>query len=73
MSSVDWMVCSYQRKGSLSFMVFDIESFYLSITESLFTNTIQFVQEITKISDYHMSLINQSQKALLVNEKIPWV
>ena len=54
-------------------MVFDIESFYLSITESLFTNTIQFVKEITKISDYHMSLINQSQKALLVNEKIPWV
>ena len=54
-------------------MVFDIECFYLSVTKSLFTNAIQFVKETTKISDYHMSLTNQSQKALLVNEKIPWV
>ena len=29
--------------------------------------------QITKISDYDMPLINQSQKTFLFNEKIPWV
>ena len=43
-------------------MVFDIESFYPSITERLFTNAIQIAKQITKISDYDMSLINQSRK-----------
>ena len=54
-------------------MVFDIESFYPSITECLFTNAIQFAKQITEISDCDMSLINQSRKTLLFNEKIPWV
>ena len=53
-------------------MVFDIKSFYLSVTERLFTNATQFVKQITEISDYDMSLINQSRKTLF-NEKIPWV
>ena len=54
-------------------MVFDIESFYPSITERLFNNAIQFAKQITEISDYDMLLINQSRKPLLFNEKIPWV
>ena len=54
-------------------MVFDIESFYPSIAERLFTNAIRFAKQITEISDYDMSLINQSRKTLLFNEKIPWV
>ena len=54
-------------------MVFDTESFYSSITEHLFTNAIQFAKQITEISDHDMSLINQSRKTLLFNEKIPWV
>ena len=53
-------------------MVFNIKSFYLSVTERLFTNATQFVKQITEISDYDMSLINQSRKTLF-NEKIPWV
>ena len=59
-------------KERSSFMVFDIESFYPSITERLFTDAIQFAKQITEISDYDMSLINQSRKTLLFNEKIPW-
>ena len=54
-------------------MVFDIESFYPSITECLFNNAIQFAKQIIEISDYDMPLMNQSQKTLLFNEKIPWV
>ena len=53
-------------------MLFDIEGFYPSIIERLFINAIQFAKQITEISDYDMSLINQSRKKLF-NEKIPWV
>ena len=53
------MVCLYLRKGQFIFHDFDIESFYSSIAERLFTNAIQFAKQITKISDHDMSLINQ--------------
>ena len=71
-SVIEWFV-NIKEKESSSFMAFDIESCYSSITERLFTNAIRFAREITEISDYDMSLINQSQKTLLFNEKIPWV
>ena len=51
-------------------MVFDIESFYPSITERLFTNVIRFSKQITEVSHYDMSLKNQSRKTLLFDEKI---
>ena len=71
-SVIEWFV-NIKEKERSSFMVFDIESFYPSITECLFTNAIQFAKQITEISDCDMSLINQSRKTLLFNEKIPWV
>ena len=67
---VEWFV-NIKEKERSSFMVFHIESFYPSITERLFNNVIQFAKQITEISDYDMSLINQSGKTLF-NEKIPW-
>ena len=71
-SVIEWFV-NIKEKERSSFMVFDIESFYPSITECLFTNAIRFAKQITEISDYDMSLINQSRKTLLFNERIPWV
>ena len=67
-SVIEWFV-NIKEKERSSFMVFDIESFYPSITEHLFTNAIRFAKQITKISNYGMSLINQSQKTLF-NEKM---
>ena len=58
-SVIEWFVNIKEKKRS-SFIVVDIESFYPSITERLFTNAIQFTKQITEISDYDMSLINQS-------------
>ena len=68
-SVIEWFV-NIKEKERSSFMVFDIESFYPSITERLFNNAIQFAKQIIEIS---MSLINQSRKTLLFNEKITWV
>ena len=57
-SVIQWFVNIKEKERSF-FMLFDIESFYLSIKERLFTNAIQFAKQITEISDYDMSLINQ--------------
>ena len=54
-------------------MAFDIESFYLSTTERLFTNAVQFAKQMTEIFYHNLSSINQSRKTLFFNEKIPWV
>ena len=59
-SSVIEMFGNIREKERSSFMVFDIESFYPSIAELLFTNAIQFAKQITEISDYDMPLINQA-------------
>ena len=68
---IEWFV-NIKEKERSSFLVFDIESFHPSITERLFNNSIHFAKQITEMSDYDMSLINQSQKTLF-NEKMPWV
>ena len=60
--AIPYYFVNIKEKEISSFMVFDIESFYPSITERLFTNAIQIAKQITKISDYDMSLINQSRK-----------
>ena len=59
-SVIEWFV-NIKEKERSSFMVFDIESFYPSITERLFNNAMQFAKQITEISDYDMSLINESR------------
>ena len=46
---IEWFV-NIKEKERSSFMVFDIESFYPSIAERLFTNAIQFAKQITEIS-----------------------
>ena len=54
-------------------MVFDIESFYPSISKNLFIRAIQFARQITEIIDEAINLIMQDRKILLLNEGIPWV
>ena len=54
---MDWFA-NVAEKDHSSFMVFDISNFYCSIIL------------LTEILDYEMSLINQSPKTLLFNEKM---
>ena len=69
-SVFDWFV-NIGEKNRTSFMVFDIESFPSPIAECLFKNTTDFAKQVTEISDYGMSLINQSRKTLLFNKNMP--
>ena len=54
---MEWFA-NVAEKNHSSFMVFDIENFYPSIIL------------LIEILDYEMSLINQSPKTLLFNEKM---
>ena len=66
-SVIEWFI-NIKNKEILSFIVFDIESFYPSISEDLFNSAIQFAKESVDISDYNLSLINQAWKTLLFHE-----
>ena len=54
-------------------MVFDIESFYPSISEKLFNEAIQYAKNIVEIPDHDMTIINHSRKSLLFHENEPWL
>ena len=54
-------------------MVFDIESFYPSISENLFIKVVQLSRQITETTDEDINLIMQARKTLLFNDGIPWV
>ena len=71
-SVMEWFN-NFENRERLSFMIFDIESFYPSISEDLFIKAIQFARQITEITDEDMNLIIQARKTLLFNKGIPWV
>ena len=71
-SVIEWFK-NINNKEKSSFIQFDIESFYPSITEELFTKAVQFAKSITSISDDDLYIIMQSRKTLLFHEETPWV
>ena len=72
LSVIEWLN-NFENKEWLSFMVFDIEKFYHSISENLFIKANQLAKKITEITDEDIHLIMQAEKTLLFNERIPWV
>ena len=66
---IEWFN-NFENKERLSFMVFDMESFYPSISENLLLKAIQFANQITEINDEDINLIFQATKTLLYNEGI---
>ena len=67
------LYANYTDKNKASFVQFDIENFYPSITSDLLYSSIQFAKEVTTVSDNDIHIIMQSRKTLLFNEKKPWV
>ena len=58
-------------KPNCSFIIFDIQDFYLSISLSLFNRAIKFGKEIYNLSNYEISIIMQSRKTFRDGET--WV
>ena len=63
---ITWFKGINSKKTS-SFVNFDVENFYPSISIDLFTDTISYAKTITNIDDDQLSIIMQSRKTLLFN------
>ena len=63
------MVKKIRNKNNASFIVFDIESFYPSISRKLFHEAVDFVKTSPHIPDKDISIIIQSRRTLLFNNK----
>ena len=57
----------------MSFITFDIESFYPSITHELFNRSIEFARNITSTNDEELEIIFQARRTILFNSGNPWV
>ena len=67
-SVIDWYI-NIRGKRNSSFVVFDIENFYPSITLELLNNAIKFASEKCTISENDLSIIMQSRQTLLFYDK----
>ena len=71
-SVIEWFN-NTPNKNQHRFVVFDIESFYPSISEDLFNEALSFAKTKVNITDQEMSIITQSRNTLLFNKNQPWV
>ena len=69
---IDWFKNTPDKK-SCYFMIFDIESFYPSISEKLLNEAIQYAKNIVETPDHDMIIINHSRRSLLFHENELWV
>ena len=61
-SSVIGWFKNISNKRQSSFIQFDVENFYPSISLTLFNNAIQYACEITEITNHDISIINTLEK-----------
>ena len=71
-SVINWY-SDIPNKNRHTFAVFDIESFYPSITEKLLTDSINFAKQYTNIPDPDIDIIMHSRKSLLFNNGNAWI
>ena len=70
-SVIEWFN-NISNKRKTSFIIFDIESFYPSISLNLFEKTIQYAKSICNITEKDLSIIMQARKTLLFHKNEPW-
>ena len=68
---IDWFKNVVNEK-QCSFIQFDMENFYPSISLNLFNEAIQYASTITDISGSDKAIIKQSRKTLLFHKNQPY-
>eukprot|EP00794_Sanderia_malayensis_P007635 gene7635-biopygen6221 len=71
-SVIEWFK-GIPNKSDCTFTVFDIESFYPSISEELLKKSIEYAKLRTKITDEDIDIIMHSRKSLLFDEENMWI
>ena len=61
------------HKQTSSFLCFDVENLYPSISSNLFKKSIKFARQFIQISDNDLSIIVQARKTLLFEGTPPWI
>ena len=61
------------NKANHIFTIFDIDSFYPSITEKLLTNAINYAKQYVKINSRETNMIMHSRKSLLFDQGTAWM
>ena len=69
---IDWFE-SLENKQKLNFIIFDIESFYPSITPDLLDRAINWARNYVNITNQQVKIIHQASESFLYNEGTPWV
>ena len=70
--TLDWFK-GLKNKHQLTFLQFDIESFYPSITKELVNQAINFAQQFTQITENDINIIMHARKTFLFSSNEAWV
>ena len=62
-----------ENKGETSFIMFDIESFYPSVSLDLINKNIDFAKSIHNLSNNDLKIIMSARKTLLFHHEEPWM
>ena len=71
-SVIDWFR-KLPNKSRCTFVVFDIEEFYPSISEKLLNDAMEFAERYTRISPKDKEVIFHCRKSLLFHNNEPWM
>ena len=71
-SVIDWF-SQIRGKRRCTFIQFDIENFYPSITAELFDKAIAFAKQHVDIPDLDLEIIKQARATLLFHQGQPWI
>ena len=71
-SVIEWFK-NIRNKSNASFLLYDIESFYSSISLKLLEDAINFAKTVCNISEQDTLIIIQARRTLLFNNGEPWV
>ena len=69
---IDWFK-DLTEKNRCTFLQFDIENFYPSISVELFNNAIDFAKQHVAISDSDLAIIAQARRTILFHNNEPWI
>ena len=62
-----------KNKGKLKFIIFDIETFYPSITPTLLNKALEWAMAYVSITPQQKKIIHQASQSFLYSDGVPWV
>ena len=67
----DWFI-NLKQKHTMTFLKFDVEAMYPSISENLLTKSLEWAMTLVEVTEEEMEVIKATKKALLYSEGQPW-